>query len=79
MKQLLLDIIHYHQYCMLYFQELLMSGLPDIDVEDWERNTEYTGYDEDSDIVKVVLDDFLIVYITHDYCDWISFSSGSGS
>jgi hypothetical protein len=30
-----------------------MSGLPDIDVEDWEKNTEYSGYDEDSDIVKV--------------------------
>ena len=31
-----------------------MSGLPDIDVEDWERNTEYSfGYDENSDIIKV--------------------------
>ena len=35
-------------------QELLISGLPDIDVEDWEKNTEYTsGYDEDSQVVKV--------------------------
>ncbi len=40
----------YH-YCT--FQELLMSGLPDIDVEDWEKNTEYSGYDENSDIIKV--------------------------
>ena len=31
-----------------------MSGLPDIDVEDWEQNTEYSsGYDEQSNIVKV--------------------------
>ena len=42
-----------HHYDALYFQELLMSGLPDIDVEDWEKNTEYSGYDEDSDIIKV--------------------------
>ena len=39
---------------ILSHQELLMSGLPDIDVEDWEKNTEYSsGYDEQSDIVKV--------------------------
>lgn len=31
-----------------------MSGLPDIDVDDWERNTEYSGCDEQSDIIKVV-------------------------
>ena len=30
-----------------------MSGLPDIDAEDWEKNTECSGYDEDSDIIKV--------------------------
>jgi E3 ubiquitin-protein ligase HUWE1 len=24
--------------------ELLISGLPDIDVDDWKSNTEYTGY-----------------------------------
>ena len=31
-----------------------MSGLPDIDVDDWEKNTDYSsGYDEDSDIIKV--------------------------
>ena len=46
-----MDVIHDH--ASLYIQELLMSGLPDIDVEDWEKNTEYSGYDEDSDIVKV--------------------------
>ena len=31
-----------------------MSGLPDIDVDDWEKNTDYSsGYDEESDIIKV--------------------------
>ena len=31
-----------------------MSGLPDIDVDDWEKNTEYSsGYDEQADIIKV--------------------------
>ena len=35
-------------------QELLMSGLPEIDVEDWKSNTEYTGYNEDNCVVKVI-------------------------
>ena len=31
-----------------------MSGLPDIDVDDWEKNTEYSGsYDPDTPIIKV--------------------------
>ena len=40
-----------------------MSGLPDIDVEDWEKNTEYSGYDEDSDIVKVHTQCFMSITI----------------
>jgi E3 ubiquitin-protein ligase HUWE1 len=28
--------------------ELLISGLPDIDVDDWKSNTEYTGYNASS-------------------------------
>ena len=32
--------------------ELLISGLPDIDVEDMRRNTEYTGYRADSPIIQ---------------------------
>ncbi|XP_065184331.1 E3 ubiquitin-protein ligase HACE1-like [Sycon ciliatum] len=33
--------------------ELLMSGLPDIDVRDWQNHTLYTGgYDENSEIIK---------------------------
>ena len=30
-----------------------MSGLPEIDIVDWEKNTEYSVYTEDSEIVKV--------------------------
>ena len=31
-----------------------MSGLPDIDVEDWRKHTLYAGgYDEDSEMIKV--------------------------
>ena len=36
-----------------YLQELLLSGLPDIDVDDWEKNTEYNGYNEEMEIIKV--------------------------
>lgn len=46
--------VHAHDVIAIFFQELLMSGLPDIDVEDWETNSEYgSGYDENSDIIKV--------------------------
>ena len=30
-----------------------MSGLPDIDITDWETNTEYTGYSADDCVIKV--------------------------
>ena len=31
-----------------------MSGLPDIDVDDWQSNTEYSsGYSEDTPVIKV--------------------------
>ena len=32
--------------------ELLISGLPDIDMDDWQRNTEYVGCTSDSPFVK---------------------------
>ncbi|KAL4657477.1 E3 ubiquitin-protein ligase HACE1 isoform X1 [Arapaima gigas] len=36
-----------------YELELLLSGMPEIDVADWSRNTEYTsGYDQDEPIIK---------------------------
>ena len=39
---------------LLLLQELLISGLPDIDVEDWQSNTEYSsGYDEDTPVIRV--------------------------
>ena len=40
--------------CFLGLQELLLSGMPEIDIDDWEHNTEcISGYDEDSQVVKV--------------------------
>ncbi|KAI1885580.1 hypothetical protein AGOR_G00205270 [Albula goreensis] len=36
-----------------YELELLLSGMPEIDVTDWNRNTEYTsGYDLDEPVIK---------------------------
>ncbi|XP_018612829.1 E3 ubiquitin-protein ligase HACE1 isoform X1 [Scleropages formosus] len=36
-----------------YELELLLSGMPEIDVADWSRNTEYTsGYDQDEPIIQ---------------------------
>lgn len=33
--------------------ELLLSGMPEIDVNDWMKNTEYTsGYDKDDQVIK---------------------------
>ena len=32
--------------------ELLISGLPSIDVEDWRKNTTYTGFDVSTPAVK---------------------------
>lgn len=37
----------------LDFQELMLSGLPEIDLEDWKQNTVYNGYAADSDVIKV--------------------------
>ncbi len=35
-------------------QELLLSGMPEIDVQDWCRNTEYTsGYDPQEPVIQV--------------------------
>ena len=32
-----------------------MSGLPDINMEDWKNNTEYIGFSESDDTIKVCL------------------------
>ena len=32
-----------------------MSGLPDIDVDDWKKNTEYSGYEESSNVIQVCM------------------------
>lgn len=37
-------------------QELLLSGMPEIDVQDWCQNTEYTsGYDPQEPVIQVAL------------------------
>ena len=40
---------------LLSLKELLMSGLPEIDPDDWQVNTEYSGddYSEDHPVIKV--------------------------
>ena len=40
---------------LLSLKELLMSGLPEIDPNDWQANTEYSGedYNEDHPVIKV--------------------------
>eukprot|EP00118_Oscarella_pearsei_P013759 m.113489 g.113489 ORF g.113489 m.113489 type:complete len:151 (+) comp37458_c1_seq44:5028-5480(+) len=36
-----------------FCQEICLSGLPEIDLEDWRRNTEYSGgFEEDSPVIK---------------------------
>lgn len=43
-------------------QELLLSGMPEIDVEDWFRNTEYTsGYSVLEPVVQVSLSRMLSI------------------
>ena len=32
--------------------ELLISGLPDIDVDDWKKHTDYRGYTENDEVVQ---------------------------
>ena len=45
---------------IVLFQELLLSGMPEVDVDDWERNTMYiSGYSGDSQIIKVF---FIVVF-----------------
>ena len=40
---------------VLSLKELLMSGLPEIDPNNWQANTEYSGedYNEDHPVIKV--------------------------
>ena len=39
-----------------------MSGLPDIDVDDWKKNSEYSGYEESSDVIQVLRAAVIHVY-----------------
>lgn len=42
-------------YCrFVSLKELLLSGMPEIDVNDWMKNTEYTsGYERDDPVIQV--------------------------
>ena len=31
----------------------MLSGLPSLDLKDWKANTEYSGYEESDDVIKV--------------------------
>lgn len=35
-----------------YELELLLSGMPEIDISDWEKHTEYSGYDRQSPVIQ---------------------------
>lgn len=42
--------------CVLLLKELLLSGMPEIDVNDWLKNTEYTsGYERGDQVIQVKL------------------------
>ena len=36
-----------------YELELMLSGLPEIDVKDWKANIVYNGYAEDDQVIQV--------------------------
>ena len=37
---------------MRNLQELMLSGIPEIDLADWRANTEYLEYSEEDDVIK---------------------------
>lgn len=46
-------------------QELLLSGMPEIDVMDWKKNTEYTsGYDLQEPVIQVQYSISISIYKT---------------
>jgi len=51
-------------------QELLLSGVPDIDVEDWKKNTSYqAGFTADDETIKVSIPMHLIFLGIVDLCN----------
>ena len=44
----------------MHVQELLLSGMPEIDLEDWKSNTNYTCYSADTPVVQVMISLFTI-------------------
>ncbi len=51
----------------------MLSGLPEIDLDDWRKNTEYSGYDVQDPVVQVrVFFDAEMSQFT--FCSWRSFT-----
>jgi len=56
--------------------ELLISGLPDIDIFDLKRNTEYHGYNGNSNIIKWLWE-ILESYSTRERAEFLQFVTGT--
>ena len=57
--------------------ELLISGLPDIDVQDMKRNTEYRGYTEDSPVIRFFWNIVINRFCNSDRALLLQFVTGS--
>ena len=40
----------------------MLSGLPSLDLKDWMVNTEYSGYEESDDVIKVPDQTWLLMF-----------------
>eukprot|EP01022_Parablepharisma_sp_SALTPOND_P023015 TRINITY_DN474_c0_g1_i1.p1 TRINITY_DN474_c0_g1~~TRINITY_DN474_c0_g1_i1.p1 ORF type:complete len:2898 (-),score=379.62 TRINITY_DN474_c0_g1_i1:5788-14481(-) len=56
--------------------ELLISGLPDIDIFDLKRNTEYNGYTETSEVIKWLWE-ILESYSSRERAEFLQFVTGT--
>ena len=45
---------------MIIMQELMLSGLPSIDITDWKKNTEYNGFFENDPVIQVMFNKYCI-------------------
>ncbi|KAK3097342.1 hypothetical protein FSP39_008813 [Pinctada imbricata] len=59
-----------------YELELMLSGIPEIDVDDWRNFTEYIGYDADMDVIKWFWET-LEGFSQHDRVLLLQFATGS--
>ncbi|XP_013408033.1 E3 ubiquitin-protein ligase HACE1 isoform X2 [Lingula anatina] len=59
-----------------YELELMLSGLPEIDVDDWKANTVYNGCDEESNVVKWFWEE-VATFTQHENALLLQFVTGS--